>query len=185
MKIVMKVSKVDEAGYEAALRGLSFNKKQEKHMGDVAYKLAGKGFGHDKFLESIYVWLEVTAPRYWWQEADTYRMSTKQSESTMHTLISEIGTIDETAFEGDVSSQVIAEMTGALTIQDSIEQLVRVKQILPESFLQRRMWCLNYKSLTNILIQRRNHRLPHWQIFCKEIKNQVDHPELLPEVENA
>lgn len=180
--VCLSVTKVEEAGYSSALWGLSFNKKQAKDMSVVAQRLAGQGFGHDKFLESIYVWLMVTAPRYWWQEADTYRMSTKQSESTMHTLESEIGTIDEHAFEGPVSSQVIAELTGALTISDSIERLVRLKQILPESFLQRRMWCMNYKTLTNIILQRRTHRLPHWRQFCASVKGQVDHPELLPEV---
>jgi len=49
-------------------------------------KLYNKDGGHNKFLEMIYVWLDVIAPRYWWQEADTYRISTKQSASTMHTL---------------------------------------------------------------------------------------------------
>ena len=59
-------------------------------MKEISEKLHDKDEGHNKFLESIIIWAEVTAPRYWWQEADTYRLSTKQSESTMHTLIEEI-----------------------------------------------------------------------------------------------
>ena len=71
----MKVDKVDEAGYQAALRGLAHNKKQEtEKMTVVAERLAGHDGGHNKFLESMVIWLDVRAPRYWWQEADTFRL---------------------------------------------------------------------------------------------------------------
>ena len=54
----------------------------------LAKKLAWKQGGHNKFLETITLCLDITAPRYWWQEFDTYRVGvTKQSESTMHTII--------------------------------------------------------------------------------------------------
>ena len=83
----MKVEVVNESGYTEALLGLSLSHNQPiENMADVALKLASKDGGHNKFLESIYIWLDITAPRFWWQEADTYRLSTKQSESTMHTM---------------------------------------------------------------------------------------------------
>lgn len=40
MNITMEVTKVNEAGYEEALKGLSLNKKQTKDMHPVAKKLA-------------------------------------------------------------------------------------------------------------------------------------------------
>jgi hypothetical protein len=38
---------------------------------------------------------------------------------------------------------------------------------------------MNYKCLQNIINQRKNHRLPQWQIFCENVLNQVEHPEFL------
>jgi len=74
----IKVIKLEEAGYESAIKGLSLNKNQtQSHSKKVAQILCDKDFGHNKFLESIYIWLDVTAPRYWWSEADTYRLTTK------------------------------------------------------------------------------------------------------------
>ena len=94
-EFVMEVQKVEEAGFLSALKGLAHNKKQPvEKMASVAEKLAFSDGGHNKFLESIIVWLEVRGPRYFWQEADTFRLSTKQSESTMHTLIAELGETD-------------------------------------------------------------------------------------------
>ena len=187
----IRVQKIDEAGYDAALLGLSHNKKQTpESMEAVARRLSDKDGGHNKFLESIYLWLDVRAPRYWWQEADTFRLTSKQSESTMHTLTSELLAInlDDTAaveaflqanFEREsCSAQTLAWIYEAAAAQD----IVSVKKRLPEGFLQTRMWCMNYKALRNIILQRRTHRLPHWKEFIRQTLEQADHPALLPEL---
>ncbi len=188
-QIVMQVKKVEEAGYSSALRGLSFNKKRTvEEMEKVSKKLAFLGNGHNKFLESMIVWLEVKGPRYWWQEADTYRISTKQSESTMHTLTQELVDvpmedseavalyIEENFEDGACSVELLKEIRTAAQGSDLIE----IKRRLPEGFLQRRLWCMSYKTLANIIIQRRHHRLVHWHKFIAQVLEQVDHPELLP-----
>jgi len=84
----MKVKILDERGYDWALLGLSLSFEQDPaDMPRVAQKLAFRGDGHNKFLESIVLWLDITAPRYWWQQFDTYRAGvSKQSASTMHTM---------------------------------------------------------------------------------------------------
>lgn len=187
--IYMDVKKINEAGYEAALLGLSHNKKQNPDkMSQVAQRLADKDGGHNKFLESIFLWLDVRAPRYWWQEADTFRMSTKQSESTMHTLTEELLAVnleDESSvaaflkanFEPDSCPlQTLHAIHQAAGRQD----LVGVKKRLPEGFLQTRLWCMSYRTLRNIILQRRTHRLPHWKEFIRQTLEQVEHPELLP-----
>ena len=48
--------------------------------------LRKRGDDHAKVLRGIQVWLEITAPRYWWQEAVTYEVGVTKlcSESTMH-----------------------------------------------------------------------------------------------------
>ncbi len=183
------VNKLNESGYEAALAGLAHNKKQSpEKMTAVAERLSDKDGGHNKFLESIYVWLDVRAPRYWWQEADTFRLSTKQSESTMHTLTGELLAVDlenpgsveafrRQNFEPDSCSlDTLKEIYRAAENKD----LVGVKKRLPEGFLQTRMWCMSYRTLRNLILQRRTHRLPHWKEFIRQTLAQLDHPELLP-----
>jgi thymidylate synthase ThyX len=54
-----------------------------------------------------------------------------------------------------------------------------LKNALPDGFLQRRIWVMNYKCLQNIYIQRHDHRLPQWRFFCDEILKQLDHPEFI------
>lgn len=186
---VMRVKKIEEAGYTPALLGLSYNKKQPiDTMHKVAERLAFHDGGHNKFLESIIIWLEVQAPRYWWQEADTFRIATKQSESTMHTLKKELLDIDMTN-TASVENYIAANFeTGSCTpdtliyILDAVrsDDLVEIKKRLPEGFLQRRLWCISYKTLRNIILQRRNHRLPHWQSFIEQTLAHADHAELLP-----
>jgi hypothetical protein len=187
--IYMSVKKVQEAGYKPALLGLAHNKKQSpEKMSVVAEKLADKDGGHNKFLESIIVWLDVRGPRYFWQEADTFRLSTKQSESTMHTLTGELLGIDMN--DGKAVGRFMDENFEPSSctpetlkwIYDAAKagDLVAVKKRLPEGFLQTRMWCMNYKTLRNIILQRRTHRLPHWKEFIRQTLEQIEHPELLP-----
>lgn len=183
------VKKENESGYEAALLGLAHNKKQTpEKMTDVAQRLSDKDGGHNKFLESIYVWLDVRGPRYWWQEADTFRLSTKQSESTMHTLAGELLAIDledAASVEAFMRENFEPESCSLDTLKEIYraaekKDLVGVKKRLPEGFLQTRMWCMSYRTLRNIILQRRTHRLPHWKEFIRQTLEQLGHPELLP-----
>ena len=180
--IKMEVIVAEEAGYKSALKGLALNKKQVKDMYEVALKLSKMDGGHNKFLESMLLWIEVRAPRYWWQEADTYRLSTKQSESTMHTLVEEIEsqTLDEMCFEkGSLVPNQLNTLKEAMLLEDNVQKLVTVKRILPEGFIQKRMWCMSYKTLRNVIKQRKNHRLPHWKRFISQVSEQVQYPEFL------
>lgn len=192
---MLSVIKQGEHGYKEAMIGLSFNKKRTTaEMRAVAKKLAFMDRGHNKFLEAIYLWLEVRASRYWWQEADTYRISTKQSESTMHTLINEIKNfdIDDVSLQGPKAlylrqnfepGSVCAEQFNGLIQHAKDDDISATKKMLPEGFLQRRLWVINYQCFRNIILQRRNHRLPLWPKFIESLLQQVEHPELLPTLE--
>ena len=71
----------------------------------TASVLCRKGGGEDKFLRQIMFWWDVTAPRYWWAEADTYKVATTaQSESTMHTIMKR--PLEERDFEYSVPGSV-------------------------------------------------------------------------------
>ena len=199
----IEVVKLEEAGYRSAMIGLSYNKKQVvENMPHVAGKLHNRDGGHNKFLEHIVTWWEITAPRYWWQEMDTYRIGvSKQSESTTYTLVKDIKRLaprgliklidtseDEyydildhlhTWFE-DGSFNNDDQQLNALVDAALQNDMVRTKQLLPEGFLQKRECVINYKTLRNMILQRKNHPLPHWQKFCHEVRAQVEHPKLLP-----
>lgn len=67
---------------------------------DLAQRLCKAGPEHRKFLRQIQVSVQITAPLYWWKEADTYKLgTTSNSTSTMHKLASTPITID--CFETD------------------------------------------------------------------------------------
>ena len=173
----MKVNIINESGYKEALIGLSlsYNTKfdQEKQH-NIAKKLADKNGGHNKFLESIVVWIDINAPRYWWQQFDTYRVGmTKQSESTMHTLLKRQLTYDD--FE-----TILPDILNIINFWIEEKNFKVAKQNLPESFLQRRIVCTNYKVLRNIILQRKTHKLKEWQLFINSILKQIKYPELLP-----
>lgn len=183
----MEVNVLEEHGHENALRGMAYSYKDRAvpicewwthdryvKMCKTAMALAHKGGGHNKFLESIVVWIDVEAPRYFWSEFDTYRVgTTKQSESTMHTLS-----------KRDVYSDDFATCCIPQTLLNEINacrdtDIQTLKGILPESYLQRRLVCTNYKTLQNMYTQRINHRLPEWQAFCNAIMEQLEFPEYI------
>lgn len=185
MSYEIYVKIIEEAGYKSAMLGLSLNKNQNdvKLLRDLMLKLSPKDYGHNKFLESIDMWILVIAPRDWWQEMDTYRMTTKQSDSTMHTLRKELinGNISPTCFEcGDVSIDTIKELEKRAREKQPVEN---IKRRLPEGFLQTRVIKLNYKNLFNIITQRQNHEMPHWKYFCRFIRSRAKHYSLLPKME--
>lgn len=201
----MKVKLIGEYGYDQALlgMGLSHGVTANKMVADIKNdqtlkeKLDGialrlvhmKGGGHSKFLESMVVWVDLSAPRFWWQDFDTYRIGmTKLSESTNHTITKRLLAADD--FTEDTLPEQIGPVNQLIKYWRAIDgnhnQLRRdifhkIKSNLPEGFLQRRTACTNYKTLRNILIQRQGHVLYEFKDFADAVRSQVAHPELLPE----
>lgn len=143
----------------------------------LSQQLTKAGDSHSKHLRFITVWTDVIAPRFWWQEFDTYRHVEKISCSTMHTLMKK--PISEQDFEKDnVPASLIEKINTYIGLyqqsndaEEKRDYLIACKNILPEGFLQKRTICTNYQTLLNILRQRQNHKLPQWQQFCNWIIN--------------
>ena len=147
-------------------------------MAAVARRLAFLGDGHNKFLESVVVWLDIVAPRYFWQEFDTYRVGvTRQSESTMHTIAK------RPLEPGDFAHPVPAAHLAHLNRLIAEGRWEETKWDLPESFLQRRIVSANYMALQRIVRQRARHRLPEWHEFIDQLVRSVEHPEYVKERE--
>ena len=63
-------------------------------------KLRNSGTDHRKFMRMITVYLDITAPLYWWKEFDTYKVGTvANSCSTMHKIAEKEFTLEDFSHE--------------------------------------------------------------------------------------
>lgn len=150
-------------------------------------KLRNAGTDHRKFMRMITVYLDITAPLYWWKEFDTYKVGTvANSCSTMHKIA------DKEFDVNDFSHEHIEELDGDeynmsydwllrtvdilnyyrtkyIEINDKIYWWQMI-QLLPSSYNQRRTVMLNYEVLANIYKSRCNHKLDEWRELCKWVE---------------
>ena len=192
----MKTVIINEAGVEEALYGLGLSYGLTSNMSynnfinntelfnkvyNISKRLYNKDGGHNKFLESIHVWIRIKAPRFFFSEADTYRISTKQSESTMHTLSK--SDLDQINFEYDIPSFYLEHINKLVKqVRENKINIDILKNDLPEGFLQTRIWNMSYKELRNVIAQRRKHKLPQWRMFCDYMLRNVQHKEYFKDI---
>ena len=135
----------------------------------IAEKLCTRDGGENKFLRQMMYFWSVEAPRFWWAEADTYKVATvAQSSSTMHTIMHRELTQDD--FEYDISLfqlDYLNRLIAKYKETKSEEAFLKLKNGLPEGFLQRRVWSLSLANMKNIYHQRKHHRLPQWHLVCQ------------------
>ena len=138
---------------------------------ELAERLIGGGPEHRKFLRQIVIWVDLTLPRYVWQEMDTYKVATvRDSCSTMHKLTSQDLTTDDFEDEDVLPSLLHTINEAAKAHREGKDYggvtghaLLRyVKKMLPEGYLQKATYTMNYETALNILHQRSTHRLPEW-----------------------
>lgn len=156
---------------------------------NLATRLIKAGTEHRKFLRMIHVQMDVTAPLYWWKEADTYKVgTTTNSCSTMHKIAAKEFTLDDFSHEhliddqddfenenGQVSSYKDFLYYDVLDVLNTARrQYLETKdkrywwqmiQLLPSSYNQRRTWDMSMETLLSILHQRKNHKLDEWNEF--------------------
>ena len=144
----------------------------------LAKKLIAGGSEHRKFLRMIHIQCDIKAPRYWWQEFDTYKVGTAaNSSSTMHLITKRSLTLDDICTEGSYDSSalegiitIINEMiehynsAKSKVLKDAIFRAI--KQTLPEGLYQLRTVDFNYETAITMYHQRKHHRLVEWKQFC-------------------
>lgn len=168
----------------------------------LAKQLVKAGTDHSKFMRMITVTCDITAPRYWWTEFDTYKVGTvRNSCSTMHTIHKKEFTLDDFSHEHLISEETQTEnerlvelpYTYALEaiisfLNGAREMYIETKdkkywwqiiQLLPSSYNQRSTVQLNYAVLRNIYHARKGHKLDEWKIFCKWIEEELPYSELI------
>lgn len=175
---------------------------------ELAMKLVKAGTTHSKFRRMITVYVDITAPLYWWKEFDTYKVGTvANSCSTMHTIHKKEFTLDDFSHEHlisnlddnivDATGELVAGMdvngTDLLWLTVLLLNAYRKKyletndkkywwqmiQLLPSSYNQRRTVMLNYEVLANIYETRRGHKLDEWRTFLDWIEYRLPYPTLI------
>jgi hypothetical protein len=186
----------DDCGY-CAHCNLRFDECPAQQIGpndlSLMTKLRDAGTDHRKFMRMITVYLDITAPLYWWKEFDTYKVGTvANSCSTMHKIHEKEFTLDDFSIEhlsceefgvnglrSTTSTDVINVVIDALNyyrrcfIEDgkSKDDWWQMIQLLPSSYNQKRTVMLNYEVLANIYKSRKNHKLDEWNTFCEWIES--------------
>lgn len=169
-----------------------------KNDHELMMKLRNAGTDHRKFMRMITVYVDITAPLYWWKEFDTYKVGTvANSCSTMHKIGEKEFTLDDFSCE-HLGVTVPLELNDGEMFQDLwIESLKRtiadlniardfyiherydnlkkkywwqMIQLLPSSYNQKRTVMLNYEVLANIYKSRKNHKLDEWRELCQWIE---------------
>lgn len=136
----------------------------------LATVLIRQGGDHRKFLRFITVVCDLTLPRFLWQEVDTYKVGTvRNSCSTMNRLGKRA--LTEQDFETYVPPICLNTLNCAIvgyaeckTAADRDAVRVALKGVLPEGYLQRATYHMNYEVGLRMFLSRCHHRLPQWNV---------------------
>ena len=159
---------------------------------DLMKRLRNAGTDHRKFMRMITVYVDITAPLYWWKEFDTYKVGTvANSCSTMHKIHEKEFYEEDFSFErlesgyeeykgDDAMHTAYCSMQNVISALNRLRYMYKITknkkywdamiQLLPSSYNQKRTVMLNYEVLANIYKSRKNHKLDEWKDFCKWIE---------------
>lgn len=155
-------------------------------------RLRNAGTDHRKFMRMITVYVDITAPLYWWKEFDTYKVGTvANSCSTMHKIAEKEFTIEDFSCE-------YLENSWLVHLKETIKLLNEARdayhwcntdakkewwwqmiQLLPSSYNQKRTVMLNYEVLANIYKSRNNHKLDEWSVGFMDWIKSLPYSELI------
>lgn len=197
---MIKIEHAEVMGWGHAIRGMrnpmnSWEKSDSFLRPDIGpndhtlmMNLAHGGPVHAKYRRMITVYLDITAPLYWWKEFDTYKVGTvANSCSTMHKIHEKEFTLDDFSTEHLFDEDSFGAQIYSLdTFRQIIEALNTARkeylsthdkrywwqmiQLLPTSYNQKRTVMLNYEVLVNMYESRKLHKLDEWRDFCKWIE---------------
>ena len=214
---MIKFENTEVLGWEAAIRGMrnplrDFDKQKTmkaKHrpgsyiLGpydlNLMKRLRNSGTDHRKFMRMVTVYVDITAPLYWWKEFDTYKVGTvANSCSTMHKIADkEFTTLDfseEHLLNGKYGkvlgpggnettmapNELLGHVINHLNIYRELYLQTKDKkywwqmiQLLPSSYNQKRTVMMNYEVLANIYKSRKNHKLDEWSLTSFDESNKL------------
>ena len=171
-----------EEVHEDNVTGLLYNIGPNDY--DLMKRLRNAGTDHRKLMRMITVYVDITAPLYWFKEFDTYKIGTvANSCSTMHKIA------DKRFERGDFSVEHLENCDEQhwMVCMDNVISALNVAreryletedkkywwqmiQLLPSSYNQKRTVMLNYEVLANMYRSRKNHKLDEWKDLCAWVK---------------
>lgn len=158
---------------------------------DLMTRLRNAGTDHRKFMRMIIVYLDITAPLYWWKEFDTYKVGTvANSCSTMHKIHAKEFTINDFSHEhliedfgedlrwGDNIPEFIL-MTTVNTLNQCREKYIeaKTKPMKDESKrkeVEKRYWWQMIQLLPSSYNQKRTVML-NYEVLANIYKSRKDH----------
>ncbi len=142
------------------------------------------GSGHDQILTGIRVSFDLTVSNKCWVELERYRfIDFVSSQSSMHCISKfDLGK----QYNQYVDNRIIAimeELKEKYNISKDKEDYLRLLYSNPSGFELTARLSTNYRCLKGVYKQRRNHRLPDWQMICDWIETLPYAKELIIGVE--
>lgn len=152
-------------------------------------RLCKSGTDHRKFMRMINIYVDITAPLYWWSEYDTYKVGTvANSCSKMHKIHAKEFTLDDFSTDQLQSKYILQTVIRELNNNRKLFNETKDKkywwgmiQNLPNSYNQKRTVMLNYETLHNMYHSRKNHKLDEWHVFCDWIETLPLHELIIEE----
>lgn len=154
--------------------------KRAKNLGHTR-----SGEGHDNWLNGIVVQFDLTFTNKAWVEAERYHfLDFISSQSTMHRITKfdidkqyikyvDYRVIDIMKEKVDEYNRLVAlkpESDFAEYNEMLAEKYLGILYTNPAGFLITAGMTTNYRQLKTIYQQRKNHRLPEWRSFCKQLE---------------
>ncbi len=132
---------------------------------------------HNNLRERIIVFMDITAPLYWWSTYDEHWVNTvANSCSTMHKIQDKEFTLDDFSIEHlveEVIENPFNEIIDCLNFFRGLYLQHKDKndwwqmiQLLPSSYNQKRTIQLNYAVLKTMYFARKDHKLDEWHTVC-------------------
>lgn len=187
MKIRDVISEVNVYNLENAIKGSKYpmavdlSKLTDETTKTVKALASSKqGEGHDQFLTGIIVSFDLTLSNKAWVETERYNfLNFISSQSTMH----RIAKFDlNNQYVEYVDSRMIDIMNELKDKYNETQDKVDYLKLLysnPCGFKLTAKMVTNYRQLKTIYKQRRQHRLPEWQVFCDWIETLPRFKELV------
>lgn len=161
-------------------------------------RLSKAGTDHRKFMRMLPVYVRITAPLYWWNEFDTYKVGTVANIcSTMHKIQAKEFILEDFSCEhlNRIGTSSLWDIIDILNLDRKLylnggdykgehyapkdkQVWWQMIQLLPSSYNQTRNVMMNYEVLANIYKSRKDHKLDEWQNFCKWIE-ELPYSELI------
>ena len=98
---------------------------------DLMIRLRNAGTDHRKFMRMITVYVDITAPLYWWKEFDTYKVGTvANSCSTMHKIHEKEFTLEDFSCEHLFKEDDVGGMYYSATAEEEFTSMDVLKVII-------------------------------------------------------